>query len=285
MKKHLPLFFGIFCILPLFADPPYPINGRFDKKGRYSLANEASKRESSIIADYPGFGKLYVMHIPDWENHNLHVQYLKRLSAASQKVSGCDFKNPAFFDVMDAEMLLQRVVLPMERLAEQEREAEPAQVLAVILYERGTDSAHYAFDDCFKYCTYMDTYAARAEVGRDVYYDTPFLKGYERFYVCQPNGITARAALTAFFRRLEETYVAGSRIDVLVMGHGISNTTGVRLSKRGNGPRENCFYTGEFKATASSGDSYAASFKRIMQAELDGGITPRVLFLAVTRTA
>lgn len=215
----------------------------------------------SILKTCDEYGAMYIKNIPDIENIVLHSQGLNRLSVASEKIQGCEFKNAAIFNGFSADELMKKVVIPNEKVAKGESIGENQNTMIVMTHEFGCDS-NKSYAEDFKNKTFS------------------FLKHYDNILVIQPNGKNADNALDTAFLNIEKNLLKGAKTDIMYIGHEVNGFNGAKLSDWYPTSRDKGIYMldiGDFDPLGKGGKPFSVSIASIFKNEIDNGYNPNII--------
>lgn len=251
----------------LFDDVPEKIT----KKG----AQEILKYKSGIISileNCSEYGAMYIKNIPDKENMFLHAQGINRLVKAAEQIQGCKLKNCTLVNGLSYDELLNKVVIPNEKIAKGEPIGKNQNTLIMIMHESGTDTNNafrYNFESDFFTKKTVDT-----EVGI-VNFDEPFIKYYHNIIMLQPNGIEADPCLNNGLGKIEASLVNGANTDIGFMAHSEPGRTMLSVSGRQDSSSLDAVdFSGLDKGR---GKPFAQSIKRIFENSIKQGYKPRII--------
>lgn len=229
----------------------------------------------SILQNCGEYGAFYIKNMPDKENMAIHATCIERLSNASKKIQGCKYENIALLNGLSAQELMQKVVIPNEKIANGETIGKNQNTLIMITNEYGKDTEG----------AFIDNYSTKAfsEKNTNLEYknytfDETFLGHYDNIILIQPTGINADDALNSAFTKLEKYINLGANVDIAYMAH--SSGDGVTLSdiyKIDGKNQVNRIDTQDFNPIGNGGQPFAQSMKRIFKNSIDNGYNPRFI--------
>lgn len=245
-------------------------------KGKKSI-EQYQNGVMSILENCDEYGAMYIKNVPDKENMSLHSAYIERLLTATNKVQGCKCQNIAMLNGLTAEELIKKVVMPNEKIANNEKIGNKENTIIFITNEFGTDIGN-AYIDNYNDKIFSQKNAKLAY--KNYEFDESFLGHYDNIILIQPNGINADDALNNAFANIEASIEKGSHLDIAYMSH--SNESGTTLSKiyKNNGDKQvNRLDIKDFGSSDKGGQPYAQSIKSILKNSIEAGYKPRFIAL------
>lgn len=250
------------------------IPASFAKGGTDSI-NLYKSSVISILKTCGEYGAMYIKNIPDPQNIMVHAQELIRLSTASEKIQGCKFQNAALFNGFSAEELMKKVVIPNEKIANNEIVGKNQNILIAITPEFGRDRVYTTTFDSKTYFT------KHAQVLNKIYDFNDSLFGhYDNILVIQPNGKNADDVLDTAFPNIEKNLFKGTKADIMYIGE-ITPVNGAILSNRyRTAIKDDGIYMldiGDFNPSDKGGKPFSISIANIFINAIDAGYKPRII--------
>lgn len=244
-------------------------------KGGTDSINLYKSSVISILKTCGEYGAMYIKNIPDSQNIMLHAQELARLSTASEKIQGCKFQNAALFNGFSADELMKKVVIPNEKIANNEVIGENQNVLITMVPEFGRDSA---FDTTFKNKTFLTKHA---QVSNKIYdFNDSFFNHYDNILMIQANGKNSDDVLNTAFTNIEKNLSPKAKADIMYIGE-INTANGAMLSSRyPTAIKDDGIYMldiGDFNPIDKGGKPFSISIKNIFKNSIDAGYQPRII--------
>lgn len=250
------------------------IPANFIKSGTDSI-NLYKSSVISILKTCGEYGAMYIKNIPDPKNIMLHAQELIRLSIASEKIQGCKFKNAALFNGFSADELMKKVVIPNEKIANNEMIGENQNTLIAMTPEFGRDRV---YTTTFNTKTYFTKHAQDSNKIYD--FNDSLFGHYDNILVIQPNGKNADDVLDTAFPNIEKNLFKGAKTDIMYIGE-ITPVKGAILSNRyPTSIKDDGIYMldeGDFKPLNEGGKPFSISIANIFINAIDEGYRPRII--------
>lgn len=249
-----------------------PIN--FIKGGADSI-NLYKSSVISILKTCGEYGAMYIKNIPDSQNIMLHAQELTRLSIASEKIQGCKFQNAALFNGFSAEELMKKVVIPNEKIANNEIIGENENTLIIMTPEFGRDRVYATTFDGKTYFT------KHTQDSNKIYdFNDSLLGHYDNILIIQANGKNSDDVLDTAFPNIEKNLSKGAKTDIMYIGE-ITPVNGAILSSRyPTAIKDDGIYMldeGDFNPIDKGGKPFSISIANIFKNAIDKGYKPRII--------
>lgn len=229
----------------------------------------------SILDQCGEYGAMYIKNIPDLDNIVEHANGISRLLNAIKNIQGCSYENIAVLNGLSAKELLNKVVIPNEKLLNEEKIGENQNTVVIISHEFGSDPGNF----------YKKDFSTKPLNSKDIKIDflnykfnSTFLSNYDNILLVQPNKQTADSTLNTAFSNIEQGLEKGAKTDILYIGHGYG-TKGAVLSNGydsyNNTP--SLIDLSDFKPIDNGGQVFAQSIARIFKNSIENGYNPRFI--------
>lgn len=229
----------------------------------------------SIIQNCGEYGAFYIKNIPDRYNMAIHASCIRRLSDAAKEIQGCKYENIAILNGLSAQEVMQKVVIPNEKIAQGEIIGKNQRTLIMITNEYGKDTEGAFIDN------YSTNVFSRKDVNleyKNYTFDESFLGHYDNIILIQPTSINADDALNSTFKKLEKTIDFGADVDIAYMAH--SSGDGITLSniyKTDGKNQVNRLDLQDFNPIEAGGQPFTQGIKRIFKNSIANGYNPRFI--------